>query len=309
MHRSNLIQLLLGILFIATLALIWIWIHDFNQRLRMWASWGTVTYASATGFLIWLRALRYSRLIGDIPTSRVATAAQGYIELCGRAAQFEDQQAKSVAGLPVLWFRREYAERSDSPNRYAIPFNLFYTPTETEESQTPFAIDDGTGVACILPHGAEIICEREDVRYNDNRRVTEELILPGDSLYVIGDFSTHTLQPPLDELAYERTRQWERNPARRRMFDMDKDGRLSQAEWLAMHEAAKIAVLSDSNPGHPEGAKHLIFEPNDGRAFLISSVPPERLAGRYRFYLVIGLVLFLGGGTVSLTMVFGQLLN
>ena len=164
-------------------------------------------------------------------------------------------------------------------------------------------------MACILPHGAEIICERRDVRYGENTRVIEEQILPGDSLYVVGDFSSHHLEPPLDRLGYELTRQWERNPARRRMFDADADGRLSQKEWLAMHAAAKTSVLGEHYRDQPADAKHLVFRPNDGRPFLISSVRPDALAGRYGAYLVVGLILFLAGGTVSVAMLFGQLFD
>lgn len=47
--------------------------------------------------------------------------------------------------------RKEYAERSAGAGTRAFPFNVFYVPVEVEESWTSFAIDDGTGRACILP--------------------------------------------------------------------------------------------------------------------------------------------------------------
>jgi hypothetical protein len=308
MHRSNLIHMLLAALFVLLLALAWLWLENVSERLRNWASWITVTYGCVAGFWIWLHGLRLSRLIHDIPTSQIATAAQGYVELLGRAVQFEDQRAKALIGSTVLWYRKEHAERSDVIGRHAFPFNLFYVPVEVEESRTPFALDDGTGTACILPYGAQIICARRQVRREDNRRVTEEKIVPGDPLYVIGDFSTYTLQPDTDRAAYELTRQWEQDPAKRRAYDADRDGRLGQAEWLQMHAAASAAVIADSMRAAPSDARHLVFKPDDGRPYLISSLPPQRLAGRYRAYLVLGFVLFIGCGIVSFTVLLGMLL-
>lgn len=307
-HRSNLIRMLLGLLFLLVLGLIWIWQQNFNARLQLWAGWITVTYGCIAGFWIWMRGLRLTRLIDDIPTSQIATAAQGYVELFGQAARFEDQQAKSLIHGPVLWLRMEHAQRSDLRQVRAFPFNLFFVPTEVEESKTPFAITDGTGTACILPHGAEIICARKETRYGENTRVIEEQILPGDALYVIGDFSTHTLQPEFDQAAYELTRQWDNDPAQRRRFDANRDGRLDQKEWLAMHAAASARVIQDSLPAGAPEPKHLVFRPNDGRPFLISSVPPDALAGHYRLYMIAGLLLFLVCGVTSVAMFLGQML-
>ena len=308
MHRSNRIRMLLGLLFLLTLALIWIWQQNFDARLKSWVSWITVTYGCCAGFWVWLHGFRLARLIDDIPTSRIATAAQGYVELSGRATRFEDQQAKSLYHGSVLWFRKEIARRGNLQDARAFPFNLFYVPTEVEESRTPFAIADGTGTACILPHGAEIICERRETRYGENTRAIEEQILPGDTLYVIGDFSTHALQPAFDQAAYELTRQWDGDPAQRRRFDANRDGRLNQKEWLEMHAAARARVIQDSLPAGSTEPKHLVFRPNDGRPFLISSVPPATLAGHYRLYMITGLLLFIVCGVTSFTMFLGKMM-
>jgi hypothetical protein len=308
MHRSNLIHLLLAVLFVLLLGVVWLWSENVHERLRMWASWITVTYGCVAGYWIWLHGLRLSRLVDDIPTSRIATAAQGYVELLGRAAQFEDQRAKALIGSTVLWYRKEVAERSGAGGGHAIPFNVFYVPVDVEESATPFAIDDGTGTACILPHGAQILCGRKQIRHEDNRRVTEEEMVPGDSLYVVGDFSTYTLQPQFDQAAYELTRRWESDPARRALFDANRDGRLDQKEWLEMHAAAGARVMQDALPAGSPEPRHLIFRPDDGRPFLISSVAPAALAGHYRYWMVLGLLLFLGCGAVSAALILGRML-
>jgi len=305
MHRSNRIHLLLGILFLFTAGLLWLWTQDVDKRIKTWAMWSTVAYGALAGFLAWLHGLRYSRLIDDIPTSRIASAAQGYAEILGRAVQYEDQQAKALLGLPVLWYRRQYAVRAASAARPLFPFNLVYTPIETEESQTPFAIDDGTGTACLLPHGAEIISRRRDVRYDNGTRVVEEQILPGDMLYVVGQFSSYSQALHLDQAAIDLTKQWERDPVQRGRFDRDRDGRLDQKEWLAMHDAAGLHVIQRKTQTPQRSPHHLMFKPDNGQAFLISSVPPAELAGRYRFYLVLGLALFLSCGAIFASFLTG----
>ncbi|HWS12694.1 MAG TPA: hypothetical protein VN279_07855, partial [Rhodocyclaceae bacterium] len=45
-------------------------------------------------FFVWLSAVRRARAIGDTPTARVASCAQGYAELRGRG--------KALGGLPLL---------------------------------------------------------------------------------------------------------------------------------------------------------------------------------------------------------------
>lgn len=190
MSRTNPIALLLGIFFVACLGVTWLWTQRVSSAVQLWATWAVLLYGCVIGFYIWLHGLRCARLIHDVPLSKIGTAAQGYAELLGTACPHEDQKAKSIAGMPILWFRREIAERADNSGRNQFPFNVFYTPTDVQESETPFAIKDETGTACILPFGAEVICARNSVDYQDNRRITEEQIMEGDPLYVVGSFST-----------------------------------------------------------------------------------------------------------------------
>ena len=59
-----------------------------------------------TGLLGWVRAIRHARLIADTPTSRIASAAQGYTELQGRGQPLDGTPLLSpVNALPVLWYR------------------------------------------------------------------------------------------------------------------------------------------------------------------------------------------------------------
>lgn len=112
-----------------------------------------------------------------------------------------------------------------------------------------------------------------------------------------------------DRAAHELTRQWEQYSAKCRANDVDRDGKLSQAEWLAMHAAASAAAIAESMRAAPSGSPHLIFKPADGRTYLISSLPPGKLGGRYRMLLLLGFALFVGCGAVSLGVLFGRLMT
>ena len=53
----------------------------------------------------WLSALHHLRIIRDTPSSRIASAAQGYVELSGRGRSFTDTPllSKNLL-LPCLWY-------------------------------------------------------------------------------------------------------------------------------------------------------------------------------------------------------------
>jgi|LNFM01.1.fsa_nt_gb hypothetical protein len=307
MHRSNRTGFLLSIMFFATLGVVWAWLQDFPESIKWWSRWCLMLYGVFAGFIVWRHGLDHCRLIHDVPTSEIATAAQGYVELCGTAEQFEDQKAQQVAGLPTLWFRKEFAERADVSNIRAFPFNLFYTPTATDESQTPFSIVDNSGTACILPHGADVIVSRKNVQYLDNRRMTMETILPGDKLYVIGNFHSHASSFSNEERLQELLGKLDRDPEARIRFDRDRNGRLSPDEWREMHLHAQMTVAGEQHYSAEPGQRHLVFAPSDGRRFVISTLPAEKLAGRYFFNMTIGLMLFLACLAVLSAMTLSRL--
>ena len=308
MSRSNPISLLLGIFFIACLGLIWIWNHQVGPKVQLWSTWAVLLYGCAIGFYIWQHGLRLARLIHDVPLSNIATAAQGYTEFLGRACQHEDQKAKTIAGLPILWFRRETGQRSESGGRDAFPFNVFYTTTNVEESETPFAINDDTGTACVLPFGAEIICERTSSDYRDDYCVTEEQIMEGDLLYVVGSFSTATTEFDFQAEYGALIDKWRSDEWQRARFDTNKDGRLDSRELLALHKAAAAEIEERESRAPGDHQANIIHQPADGRVFLISTIHPRDLAGRYYLWLAVGLILFFGCGAVAASMVFNHAL-
>ncbi len=131
----------------------------------------------------WHAAFRRFRLIDDVPLSRIGSAAQGYVELQGIGQKRADGALISrVTMLPCLWYRYRIEERRDSDNEW--------TTIESGVSELTFEIRDASGLCVIDPEGAEVVAARKDVTCTDSFRYTEEMILAGETIYVLGDFNT-----------------------------------------------------------------------------------------------------------------------
>jgi len=65
---------------------------------------------AAISILAWLSALNRLRAIRDTPTSKIASAAQGYVELTGRGHPFGEPLMGQLSRLPCLWYR--YKDRT-----------------------------------------------------------------------------------------------------------------------------------------------------------------------------------------------------
>ena len=308
MHRSNPLGWASGLLFLGAALLGWYVLHDFPVGSKVFLTFAYCGVLSIAGFWMWQHGQRRARLIADIPTSKIATAPQGYVELLGRAVQLKD--APLMTGLSVascLWYRWEIAHRAD--NSHAGDFttsllaSVFYLPDESEASQHSFGIDDGSGVAIIFPDQAEIIAAHRQVWSEDNARFTEEYILPGDLLYVLGDFSSHAPgQAPFDRLndVSAQISTWRANPAQLLVrFDANRNGTLDPDEWEAMHRAAFQLARQREAKIREQPVRHHLRVPGQGRHFLLSSRAPEQLAGHYRFWRSLGLGVFLGGGSLA----------
>ena len=74
----------------------------------------TLGVAVITGGVAALRSLRIARLIEDTPTSRIRSAAQGYVELSGRGLPL--QGTANLAPLtqrPCVWWRYRISRRAE----------------------------------------------------------------------------------------------------------------------------------------------------------------------------------------------------
>jgi len=307
MHRSNPLGWAAGAQFLGAALLAWYVLHDFPLSSKIALGIGYCVLLSISGFWMWQHGQRRARLIEDIPTSKIATAPQGYVELLGRAVQLQDAPLLTgLSGTPCLWYRWEVARRGGETGSRDLVTTLFanavYWPEESEASQYSFGIDDGSGVAVIFPYQAEIIAADRQVWYEGDARFTEERILPGEALYVLGDFSTHDPgQAPFDIMneASALVSAWRADqPRLLQRFDANFNGTLDPDEWEAMHRQAFRLARKQETEIRSQPVIHRIRAPDHGRHFLLSSRPARFLAGHYRFWRSFGLGFFLGGGAL-----------
>jgi len=239
----------------------------------------------------WLRALRHGRQIADTPTSRIASAAQGYTELRGRGLPLDGAPLLSpMNGLPVLWYRVVTLRRT-SQNKWEHE--------STVESDASFLLEDGSGCAAVDPEGAQMLVRRQDTHTEGDRRITQWCLIRNDPIYVLGNFATlGSISPDHDVAAQVREllAHWKQDrPTLLARFDINKDGEISLEEWELARARARREVLAVQQEALAAAEAHVLRKPRDGRLYLISDLDPERIARRYRLWSGFHLALFVGG--------------
>lgn len=258
-----------------------------------------LTAMAALSFFAWVANYRRLRHIADTPTSHVATAAQGYVELAGRVEAAEVPLVAPYSGLRCCWYRYQ-VEHKGSDGKWSYQ--------EGDESDAPFVLVDETGRCTIEPAGAEIHCESRDVMTRDDYRYTEWRLMPGDRLYAIGAFVTRSAVPTPRDIAQEVSfllGEWKADkPSLLARFDLDRDGAIDLEEWELARRAARrevdkrlAAAAATATAGN-----HTLCRPEDGRPFLISNRPPERLVRMFGGWSAFHILVFLAAGAAALAL-------
>jgi hypothetical protein len=260
-------------------------------RLQSRAGWlwvlGIMTVVS---LFAWLSALRRLRLVRDTPTSRIASAAQGYTELIGRGKQLSDPPLLSkLSTLPCVWYRYK-VERKNSKNAW--------TTQDSGESNDPFLLQDDSGRCVVDPSGAEILTRHKDTWIKGQYRYTEWKLLDIDSIYVIGQFRTFggsSIETTTREEMNDVLAEWKQDMASlHQRFDLDNDGQLSMQEWMLARQAARREAEKRVADAHAQPDTNYMLQPHDGRLFLISNLPQNKLELRYWFWTWAHLAIFFG---------------
>jgi hypothetical protein len=280
--------------------------------------------------------LRRTRLIEDVPTARVRSAPQGYVELVGTARMLEGEPIMSPLSQTACCWYSYRVERRRGKN---------WSLVQSGTSDGIFLLRDDTGDCVIDPEGAEVTSRHRKSWSGDggglgslpvhvrlpslgrkadlvvdlggrlleslgsgigDYRYTEAVILEGDPLYAIGQF--HTLGPAeqsstLRELTGAILREWKQQPATlRERFDSNRDGVVDAEEW----ERARAAAKREAARAHAEDMRrdqlHTLRRPGDGRHFLLSNLEEFGLLRRYRWRMRIGFGLSLLLGAAAALM-------
>ena len=167
--------------------------------------------AASLGLCAWagwqfVHRLARARLLGDVPTSRIRSAAQGFVELYGVLEEGPEGPLQApLTGKPCLWWRyRIEVEEKRSGREKA------WRTVDKGASESPFGLRDATDACLVDPRGAEVrpltqqrweafreapidtlrLLESFGTLVGGERlyRYTEERLHAGEPLYALGEF-------------------------------------------------------------------------------------------------------------------------
>jgi hypothetical protein len=224
-------------------------------------------------FFGWVRCRRKILALEDAPLSKIASAAQGYVRLEGRAALFPgNHQVSPLTGQACCWY--SYVVTRDRADKKGV------VEIEHDTSIWSFALQDGSGEAVVDPQGARLVCLRVRTWSAEDFHYTHRCILPGDPVFVLGDYRTAREEKSEYEVQFAvglLLAEWKKDmPSLLARFDAGGDGRLDGAEWEAVGLAARREVLAEMATAN-ETPQNRVAKPSDGRAFIISADSRDHL--------------------------------
>ena len=278
--------------------------------------------------------LKRARLIEDTPTSKIRSAAQGYVEISGVAELAKDRPllAAALTQTPCLWFRfiiEEY-RRSGKNSSWQI--------VESGQSDSLFALNDHSATCLIDPRGAETtLIHRQSWRGNSRHpltgnnsggfftlggfgkqyRYSEWRIHNGDLIYALGHLHTQR-GASLDEQIKQQQNKLlnelkQDQAALLKRYDSNRDGEINQVEWERARRHAQFqaekTVLANAPDTPPSILGYSREHPE--QPFILSAIDPEILAKRYRwsaFWCALGFVGGCLGTAFMLNRLFGMAL-
>ncbi|OCX91625.1 MAG: hypothetical protein BFD77_04175 [Pseudomonas sp. CO183] len=250
----------------------------------------------------WICIGRWSRArhLLDTPTSRIRSAAQGYVELVGILRELGvPQPIAPLTGEHCLWWR--YCIEEYRSNGKRSSWNVL----ERGTSEAWLRLADATGECLIDPRGADVHPAFRKVWTGSLRhprgvapsgwlgllssgkryRYTEERLHEGEPLYAIGDFRTtgggrHGLD--LSSAKREVIRQWKGDYAGLlQRFDSNADGQLDEQEWNRVHLAARLEAEDRHRQSSAAPEQHQLARPNEALPFVLSSHGEEVITRRF----------------------------
>lgn len=300
---------------------------------KFWLALFVTTAISLVSLLAAKRNFIKARLIEDMPTSRIRSASQGYIELAGLAISRGQNLSAPLTGDPCLWWRYRI-ERYQKTGKSSS-----WSTVDRGVSTAPFFMDDSSGICRIEPADAEISCLHRKVWYGSSRlpttsilsvkpgflnrlqpllgsgryRYTEFTIKAGDPLYLLGHFVSDgdgrkTLS--IDQITAQLIRRWKQNfDDLLQRFDRDGDGALDHSEWQTVRETAGEEALKAQQTLGSDDIEHLVTKPEDSELpFLIGSHGQEHLSRRFRWRALGSAAAFLTAGSLATWLLSSRLL-
>jgi hypothetical protein len=278
-----------------------------------------VSLAATAGGAWWsLRRLSQARHLLDTPTSKIRSAAQGYVEFYGVLREQADTAIVApLTGKPCLWWRfriEEYCGDGDKRTWRVV---------ESGRSEGWLLLDDGTGQCLIDPRGAEVRPSSREVWRGNLRhprgpvkggwtawldsgksyRYTEERLHSGQPLYAIGEFrSSGGGRQGLDLSAAQGAviREWKGDFAGLlQRFDSDRNGQLDEQEWNRVRLAAQLEAEDRHRQHSQRPAQHHMGKPGEAQPFILATAGEDELARQFYWQAAGGALLCLAGALAT----------
>jgi hypothetical protein len=287
-----------------------------------WVAAGILMVITIAGLFWAFRSLRRARVIEDTPTSRIRSAAQGYVELHGRQLRMEGEPVTApLTKLDCTWwsYTIERHQRSGKSSHWRT--------IQSGTSDACFLIDDDTARCIIDPDDAEVSGATQ-IRWHGHSewpssvpegssflafgryRYTENRMHHGEQLYALGFFHTRGDHMNIDmgaELS-ERLKAWKRDQAAlMERFDQDGDGQIDTEEWETARQAAKAEIRDEYADRLAAGGIDVLAAPADGRPFMLSTFSPRVLARRHRWQGIGSILAFFVAGAAAVFMLTSRL--
>ena len=256
--------------------------------------------------------LKKARYLLDTPTSKVRSAAQGYVELYGVLKEGEGLLRAPLSDEQCVWWSFAIDEQVHSGKD-----NKRWQQVEKGASTAHVCLSDGTGDCLIDPAGAQVIPMTKQVWYGSARhplkeqmrksflhsmlrgvkryRYTEQRLHVSEPLYAIGDFFTRGGGHDAFDVTASQgaiVREWKSDyPGLLRRFDRDRNGQLDEQEWQRVRDSAKAEALRLHRLRSAEPAQHYLRKPQEGQPFILSSYGEDDIAKRFYWQAILGAVL------------------
>ncbi|MDT0636315.1 GIDE domain-containing protein [Spectribacter hydrogenooxidans] len=253
-------------------------------------------------FIAAVRNWRRAQAMRGTPTSRVRSAAQGYVELEGRAELLDGPAIICpLTAHRCVWWHYRIQKKVKSGR------NTRWRTVDSGTSDDLFALDDATGRCVIDPVGAKVTPGRRYTWYGHTPRPTrgpksgaggwlgmltgghykyeERLIEVGSPCYAIGAFRTqrHAGSNREDDIRAILT-DWKQDQEQLlARFDVNNDGHIDDREWQAARRVAAMQADRQRREQAAEPGLNVMARPADGQPFLLAGVGQDGLIRRYHW--------------------------
>ena len=302
------------------------WVHNAPAD-DFWLVATLLVIAAIVGFIAAFYFFYKKRVIEDTPTSKIRSAAQGYVELAGHGELMEGQPIVApLTGTTCTWYSYQVEEHRRSGK------NSRWVTIERGCSDELFLIIDDTGQCIIDPEGTHVTPVNKDCWHGHQSRPSGEPVLPpkrnwfsfgagryrytekrmhpGELLYAIGLYKTvggANSQFNINDDVRDIISEWKQDSdLLMSKFDKNKDGQIDMEEWQAVREEALQTVIARHAEEKKTPPVNILSNTHDRRRpYILSAIPQEYLIKRFHYYSASFIILFFVSGA-SVTWMIGS---